>query len=62
MAYYYTVGQRKSLNIGGFSEPLFVLETDVSKNIIVGMESPALFKRALFVSSNEIHWIRRFKN
>ena len=33
-AYYYTVGQRKGLNIGGFSEPLFVLETDVSKNII----------------------------
>lgn len=60
-AYYYTVGQRKGLNIGGFSEPLFVLETDVSKNIIyvgMGESHPALFKRALFVSSNEIHWIR----
>ena len=60
-AYYYTVGQRKGLNIGGFSEPLFVLETDVSKNIIyVGMGElhPALYKKALFVKSNEIHWIR----
>ena len=60
-AYYYTVGQRKGLNIGGFSEPLFVLETDVSKNIIyvgMGESHPALFKGALFVSSNEIHWIR----
>ena len=60
-AYYYTVGQRKGLNIGGFSEPLFVLETDVSKNIIyvgMGESHPGLFKRALFVSSNEIHWIR----
>ena len=60
-AYYYTVGQRKGLNIGGFSEPLFVLETDVSKNIIyvgMGESHPALFKRALFVYSNEIHWIR----
>ena len=60
-AYYYTVGQRKGLNIGGFSAPLFVLETDVSKNIIyvgMGESHPALFKRALFVSSNEIHWIR----
>ena len=60
-AYYFTVGQRKGLNIGGFSEPLFVLETDVSKNIIyvgMGESHPALFKRALFVSSNEIHWIR----
>ena len=60
-AYYYTVGQRKGLNIGGFSEPLFVLETDVSKNIIyvgMGESHPALFKKALFVNSNEIHWIR----
>ncbi len=60
-AYYYTVGQRKGLNIGGFSEPLFVLETDVSKNIIyvgMGESHPALYKKALFVNSNEIHWIR----
>ena len=60
-AYYYTVGQRKGLNIGGFSEPLFVVETDVSKNIIyvgMGESHPALFKKALFVNTNEIHWIR----
>ena len=60
-AYYYTVGQRKGLNIGGFSEPLFVLQTDVSKNIIyvgMGESHPALYKKALFVKSNEIHWIR----
>ena len=60
-AYYYTVGQRKGLNIGGFSEPLFVLDTDVSKNIIyvgMGESHPALYKKALFVKSNEIHWIR----
>ena len=60
-AYYYTVGQRKGLNIGGFSKPLFVIETDVSQNIIyvgMGESHPALFKKALFVSKNEIHWIR----
>tara|TARA_B100001175_G_scaffold317939_1_gene337918 strand:+ start:7040 stop:8227 length:1188 start_codon:yes stop_codon:yes gene_type:complete len=60
-AYYYTVGQRKGLNIGGFREPLFVIQTDVSKNIIyvgMGESHPALFKKALFVNSNEIHWIR----
>ncbi len=60
-AYYYTVGQRKGLNIGGFSEPLFVLKTDVSKNLIyvgMGESHPALYKKALFVKSNEIHWIR----
>ena len=60
-AYYFTVGQRKGLNIGGFSEPLFVLETDVLNNIIyVGMGElhPALFKKALFVEANEVHWVR----
>jgi tRNA-specific 2-thiouridylase len=60
-AFYFTVGQRKGLNIGGFSEPLFVIETDVSENIIyvgMGESHPALFKKALFVSKNEIHWIR----
>jgi tRNA-specific 2-thiouridylase len=60
-AYYYTVGQRKGLNIGGFRDPLFVVKTDVSNNIIyvgMGESHPALFKKALFVNSNEIHWIR----
>ena len=60
-AYYYTVGQSKGVNIGGVSEPLFVLETDISKNLIyvgMGKSHPALYKKALFVKSNEIHWIR----
>ena len=60
-AYYYTVGQRKGLNIGGFKDPLFVVQTDVSNNIIyvgMGESHPALFKKALFVNSNEIHWVR----
>ena len=60
-AYYYTVGQRKGLNIGGFRDPLFIVQTDVSNNIIyvgMGESHPALFKKALFVCSNEIHWIR----
>ena len=60
-AYYYTVGQRKGLNIGGFRDPLFVVQTDVSNNIIyvgMGESHPALFKKALFINSNEIHWVR----
>ena len=60
-SYYFTVGQRKGLNIGGFKNPLFVLETDVKNNIIyVGMgdEHPGLYKKALFVNRHEIHWIR----
>ena len=60
-AYYYTVGQRKGLNIGGFRDPLFVVQTDVSNNIIyvgMGESHPALFKKALFINLNEIHWVR----
>ena len=33
-AHFYTVGQRKGLNIGGKKEPLFVLATDTDQNII----------------------------
>ena len=60
-AYYFTVGQRKGLNIGGFKDPLFVIETDVSKNLVyvgMGESHPALFRKALFVNSNDIHWVR----
>ena len=60
-AYYFTIGQRKGLNIGGFKDPLFVIETDVSKNLVyvgMGESHPALFRKALFVNSNDIHWVR----
>jgi tRNA-specific 2-thiouridylase len=60
-AHYYTVGQRKGLNIGGFAEPLFVLAVDVVRNIVYvgeGKEHPGLFRPGLFVSREEIHWIR----
>lgn len=60
-AHYFTVGQRKGLNIGGFPEPLFVLGTDTSENVIytgMGEKHPALWRKGLFVKNNEIHWIR----
>ena len=60
-AYYFTVAQRKGLNIGGFKEPLFVIETDVINNVVyvgMGEKHPALFKMALFVNSKDIHWVR----
>ena len=60
-AYYFTIGQRKGLNIGGFKDPLFVIETDVSKNLVyvgMGESHPALFRKALFVNVNDIHWVR----
>ncbi|MCD6331646.1 MAG: tRNA 2-thiouridine(34) synthase MnmA [Bacteroidales bacterium] len=61
-AHYYTVGQRKGLDIGGKPEPLFVLATDVKMNIIYvgqGHDHPLLSRRALFIRDPDIHWIRQ---
>jgi tRNA-specific 2-thiouridylase len=33
-AHYYTVGQRKGLNIGGHKEPLFIISIDINTNTI----------------------------
>ena len=60
-AHFYTIGQRKGLNIGGKEEPLFILATDVINNIIYvgqGQDHPLLFKKALLVKQDEVHWIR----
>ncbi len=60
-AHFYTIGQRKGLNIGGHKEPLFVVATDVKRNIIYvgeGQNHPGLFRPGLFVSATDMHWIR----
>ncbi|MBU3821361.1 tRNA 2-thiouridine(34) synthase MnmA [Flavobacteriaceae bacterium XHP0103] len=60
-AHYFTKGQRKGLAVGGTVEPLFVIDTNVDDNVIYtgqGKEHPGLYKRALFVKNDELHWIR----
>nr|WP_276520177.1 tRNA 2-thiouridine(34) synthase MnmA [Aestuariivivens sediminis] len=60
-AHYFTKGQRKGLAVGGTPDPLFVIDTDVVENVIFtgqGKEHPGLLKKALFVSNDELHWIR----
>ncbi|GAA4955350.1 tRNA 2-thiouridine(34) synthase MnmA [Algibacter agarivorans] len=60
-AHYFTKGQRKGLAVGGTIEPLFVIDTDVSANVIYtgqGKEHPGLYKKALFVTNEELHWVR----
>lgn len=60
-AHYFTIGQRKGLNVGGTPEPLFVIETDVANNLIYtgqGKDHPGLYRRTLFVSEQELHWVR----
>ena len=60
-AHYFTTGQRKGLNVGGTTDPLFVIATNVETNTIytgLGNHHPGLFKKALRVENSEVHWIR----
>lgn len=60
-AHYFTKGQRKGLAVGGTKDPLFVIDTDVDENIIYtgqGKNHPGLLRNVLFVSENELHWLR----
>ncbi|MCQ2188262.1 MAG: tRNA 2-thiouridine(34) synthase MnmA [Bacteroidales bacterium] len=59
-AQFYTCGQRKGLAIGGHKDPLFVLATDVDRNIVYvgeGEDHPGLFRKALLVNADEVHWM-----
>ena len=61
-AQFYTIGQRKGLNIGGHKDSIFVIETDIPKNIIYvgeGHTHKGLSRSCLRVALSEIHWIRR---
>ena len=47
--------------VGGTSEPLFVIDTDIDENIVYvgqGKNHPGLFRKALKVIRDEIHWVR----
>jgi len=60
-AHYFTIGQRKGLNVGGTTDPLFIISTNVITNTIyTGLTSqhPGLFRKALFIEKSEVHWIR----
>jgi tRNA-uridine 2-sulfurtransferase len=60
-AHFFTVGQRKGMNIGGHKEPLFVISTDVEKNIVYvgeGQSHSGLYRKGLFIKEDEVHWIR----
>lgn len=60
-AHYFTVGQRKGLNVGGKPLPLFVVGTDTQENIVYvgqGDHHQALHRKGLFIPSGDIHWVR----
>ena len=60
-AQFYTIGQRKGLNIGGHKDSVFVIETDIADNVIYvgeGHTHKGLSRSCLRVAPEEIHWIR----
>ena len=60
-AQFYTIGQRKGLNIGGHKDSIFVIETDIPNNIIYvgeGHTHKGLSRSCLRIDPSEIHWIR----
>ena len=60
-AHYFTIGQRKGLNIGGTPKPLFIIDTDTEENVIYtgqGEDHPGLLRKGLFVANDDIHWVR----
>ena len=60
-AQFYTIGQRKGLNIGGHKDSIFVIETDIPGNIIYvgeGHTHKGLSRSCLRIDPSEIHWIR----
>ncbi len=60
-AHFYTIGQRKGLNIGGTGKPMYVIAIDVVENIVYvgrGDDHPGLYRKALIISNDEMHWVR----
>lgn len=60
-AHFFTIGQRKGLDVGGTPEALFVIATDINSNTIYvgqGKKHPGLFRHGLNIQKDEIHWIR----
>lgn len=61
-AHYYTIGQRKGLNIGGKPRPMFIIGTDTVTNTIymgMGEDHPGLHRKGLFIPNADEHWVRK---
>ena len=60
-AQFYTIGQRKGLNIGGHAQPVFVIGTDIARNRIYvgeGHMHKGLSGSCVRIAPDEAHWIR----
>ncbi len=60
-AQFYTIGQRKGLNIGGHKDSIFVIATDIDRNLIYvgeGHTHKGLSRSCIRIAPEDIHWIR----
>ncbi len=60
-AQFFTLGQRKGLRVGGHEQPLFVIETDVARNIVYvgeGEDHKGLYRSVTKLDLPEVHYIR----
>lgn len=60
-AQFFTLGQRKGLRVGGHEQPLFVIETDVARNIVYvgeGEGHKGLYRIVMKLDLPEVHYIR----
>lgn len=60
-AQFYTIGQRRGLNIGGHKESIFIISIDIVSNTIYvgeGQNHPGLYRKVLKLENSEVHWIR----
>lgn len=61
-AQFYTIGQRKGLNVGGHKDSVFVIGTDIEENIIYvgeGHRHKGLSRSVIRLLPEEVHWIRK---
>jgi tRNA-specific 2-thiouridylase len=59
-AHFYTIGQRKGLQIGGRPEPSFVVQLDVDNNLVFSGQNEnhlALNRKALYIKSEDFHYV-----
>jgi len=57
---FYTIGQREGIGIGGVKKPYFVVDKDLSQNILYiaqGKDNPALYKN--MVNFEDLHFISK---
>ena len=60
-AHFFTIGQRRGLNVGGHVDPLFVIGKDMGSNALYVGESerhPGLHRQGLSMDPANVHWIR----